>query len=502
MIELGNNEFKTLLTIEKLGGKASMQQMVEASSLPRAAMIRAALTLKDQKLVNIFERKQTIIELNDEGKFHAENCLPERRLVNALKKLGGNATIEKTVEKAKLSRKLVPIALGWLRRKKWATINTKKNELKLTKPEKEGADERLLQLLNREGQVIVEDLDSELQSAFKTMKRRKLLQIHEKTNRIMEITSHGWKAIERGIKVTKKVTQLTPTLIISGKWREAELAQFDVTKPGPIIYPAKIHPVQQTIQRVKEIFTEIGFQEIRGPIVETAFWNFDALFQPQDHPAREMHDTFYLEYPKTGKLPKEVLVKKVAETHENGWKTGSKGWQYSWSRAEAKKLILRTHTTATTIRHLARNKEPPVKVFSVDRVYRNEKMDYQNISEFHQVEGIIMDKELTLRDLIGTLKEFYLRLGFEKVRFWPSYFPYTEPSAQSMVYIPEMEEWVELGGMGIFRPEVLAPLGIKHPVLAWGLGLERLIMLKLGVNDMRFLYENDLGWIRRTPTCQ
>ncbi|MGD8545336.1 MAG: phenylalanine--tRNA ligase subunit alpha [Candidatus Bathyarchaeota archaeon] len=502
MVELRKNESKTLLTIEKLGGKASVQQISEEGNLSKSAIMRAALTLKDQELIEILERKQTTIELNDEGRFYAENGLPERRLINALKNLDGKAPIKKTVKKAGLQKQSVPIALGWLRRKKWATINTKTDELKLTKPEKEFADEQLLELLNKKGKVLVEDLDTELQSEFKVLKRRKLLKTHEETRRTIEITKNGWKTIEQGITVPNKVTQLTPELIISGKWREKEIARFDVTKPGPKIYPAKKHPVQQIIQRVKEIFVEMGFQEIRGPIVETAFWNFDALFQPQDHPAREMHDTFYLEYPKTGELPERNLVKKVADTHEDGWKTGSTGWQYSWSSEEAKKLILRTHTTATTIRYLAENKEPPVKVFSVDRVYRNEKMDYQNISEFHQVEGIIMDREVTLRDLIGTLKEFYLRLGFNKIRFWPSYFPYTEPSAQSMVYIPKIEKWVELGGMGMFRPEVLIPLGIKHPVLAWGLGLERLIMLKLNVKDMRFLYENDLGWIRRTPTCQ
>jgi phenylalanyl-tRNA synthetase alpha chain len=503
MVELRENEYKTLLTIEKLGGKASVEQIVKESGLPDATIMRAVLTLEETKLVEILEKKQTTVWLNDEGKLHAKRGLPERRLVKALTKLGGKASITKIVENAKLERRFVPIALGWFRRKNWAALHTNTNMLQLLEePEKEGTDEKLLKLLNEEGQVIAEDLSPELRSAVKMLKRRKLLEIDEKTKRIMEITEAGWKRIKKGIRVITEVTQLTPELIITGKWRKAELTKFDVTAPGPAVYPAKVHPVQQIIQRAKEIFAEMGFTEIRGPIVETAFWNFDALFQPQDHPAREMHDTFYLKYPKTGKLPKKSIVNKVAKTHENGWETGSRGWQYSWSPKEAKKLIFRTHTTATTIRYLAEHKEPPVKVFSVDRVYRNEKMDYKSLAEFHQIEGIIMDRNVTLRDLIGTLKEFYLRLGLKKVRFWPSYFPYTEPSAQSTVYIPELKKWFELCGMGIFRPEVLAPLGIEHPVLAWGGGLERLIMLKLGLDDIRFLYKNDLGWIRRIPTCQ
>lgn len=502
MVKLRKNEAKTLRIIEELGGKASVEQMMEESGLPHATMMRAALTLEEKGLLKILEKKRTTIELNDEGKLHAKKGLPERRVINALIKLGGKVSIEKAVGNAELDRRFVPIALGWLRRKKWAAIDIKTNKLKLEKPEKKGADEKLLKLLNGEGQVVAEDLAPELRSAVEILKRRKLLQIDEKTKRIVEITETGWEAIKKGIRIITEVTQLTPELIVTGKWRKAKLAKFDVTARGPAVYPAKMHPVQQIIQQVKKIFAEMGFTEIRGPIVETAFWNFDALFQPQDHPAREMHDTFYLEYPKSGRLPKKSMVTKIAKTHENGWETGSRGWQYPWSPKEAKKLIFRTHTTATTIRYLAEHKEPPIKVFSVDRVYRNEKMNYENLAEFHQVEGIIMEKKVTLRDLIGTLKEFYLKLGLKKVRFWPSYFPYTEPSAQSTVYIPELKRWVELGGMGMFRPEVLAPLGIKHPVLAWGLGLERLIVLKLGLDDIRFLYKNDLGWIRRTPTCQ
>jgi phenylalanyl-tRNA synthetase alpha chain len=259
--------------------------------------------------------------------------------------------------------------------------------------------------------------------------------------------------------------------------------------------------MQKIIQRTREIFLEMGFTEIRGPIVETAFWNFDALFQPQDHPAREMQDTFYLSNPQEGGLPAKSVVEKVAKVHENGWTTGSRGWGYEWSADEARRLVLRTHTTSETIKYLSEHKTPPLKVFSVDRVYRNEKVDYKHLAEFHHIEGIVMDKQVTFRDLMGTLKEFYRKLGLKKVQFWPSYFPYTEPSAQSTVYVPKLKMWIELCGMGMFRPEVLAPIGIRYPVLAWGGGLERLAMLELDVDDIRLLYKNDLGWIRRKPVC-
>jgi len=498
--ELRENEQKTLLALEKLKGKAPIDQIVKTSGLAHAAVMRAALSLTENKLTRTYERKQTLISLSEEGKSYAEIGLPERRLLNSLIKLGGEAKVNSAVEEAGLEKKFLSVALGWLNRKGWAIIE--KGTLKSLKEPQLGEDEKLLRLLSEKEQLIVEELGQELQKTVSVLKGRKLLEIEEKTLRELELTDNGWKLVKKGIEVVEEVSQLTPELIRTGRWRKIKLRRFNVKAPGPTVCLGKIHPVQQIIQHVREIFLEMGFTEIRGSIVETAFWNFDALFQPQDHPARDIVDTFYLAQPKKGELPEKEVVEAVAETHENGWITGSRGWEYSWSPEEAKRLVLRTHTTAATIRYLAENKEPPVKVFSVDRVYRNEKLDYKHLAEFHQIEGIIMDKKVTLRDLMGTLKEFYLKLGLKKVQFWPSYFPYTEPSMQSTVYVPELKTWVELCGMGIFRPEVLSPLGIKHPVLAWGGGLERLILLKLGIEDIRVLYKNDLGWIRRTPVCQ
>jgi len=503
--ELRENEQKTLLALERLRGRGPVDQLVKVSGLAHAAVMRAALSLTTKKLVRTHERKQTAIALTEEGSYHAKKGLPERRLIKSLIKLGGEASVDDIVEEAGLEKKFLTIALGWLSRKGWVTIKKKERVLSFNptmRADLLGIDEKLLSLLAEKGPLIVEDLSQELQKAVFPLRKRRLVEVSKKTLRELELTDAGWDLAKKGIEIVEEVSQLTPELIRTGRWRKAKLRRFDVTAPGPIIHPGKSHPAQQIIQRVREIFLEMGFTEIRGSIVETAFWNFDALFQPQDHPAREMMDTFYLAQPRKGKLPEKDVVNAVAKTHEDGWTTGSRGWEYTWSPDEAKRLILRTHTTAVTIRHLAEHKEPPVKVFSVDRVYRNEKVDYKHLAEFHQIEGIVMDKKVTLRDLMGTLKEFYLKLGLKKVQFWPSYFPYTEPSMQSTVYVPELKTWVELCGMGIFRPEVLAPLGIKYPVLAWGGGLERLIILKLGVEDIRLLYKNDLGWIRRTPVCQ
>lgn len=522
MTPLRENEQKTLLALQKLGGKATAEQLIQNSGLADAAVMRAGLTLGEKGLVQITEKPLTTITLNEEGKLHAEKGLPERRLLDVLIKLYKYkpTPIEKAVEKAKLEKSFAPIAIGWLQRRNWATYDGKEKLLSVNerllpserigkliegwdiqKYPKLDADEELLALLNKKSEVTTESLEKPLQNAVETLKKRKLIEINEKTAREFALTDLGWETIKKGIRIVEEVSQLTPELIITGKWKTVKLRKFDVTAPGPPVYAGKIHPLREIIQRAREIFLEMGFTEIRGPLVETAFWNFDALFQPQDHPAREMMDTFYLSYPQKGGLPAKGIVERVAKTHEDGWTTGSKGWGYKWSPEEARRLVLRTHTTSETIQFLSRHKKPPVKVFSVDRVYRNERVDYKHLAEFHQIEGIVMAKGVTLRDLMGTLKTFYTKLGLKRIQFWPSYFPYTEPSAQATVYMPKLKTWIELCGMGMFRPEVLAPMGIEYPVLAWGGGLERLALLELGVDDVRLPYKNNLGWIRRIPVC-
>ena len=502
MVELREHDQKALQALRKLEGKGTVEEIAKTSELAHAAVMRAALKLSNKKLVQLQEQKRTTVTLNEEGRTYKEKGLPERRLIKSLIHLGGTAKIEKAVNNAKLQKSLVPIALGWLRKKNWATLSRKEKVLRASEEPKEGTDEKVIRLLAKKDTIVTQDLDKEKRRIIEVLRKRKLLYVKDETIRTLKLTADGQKLIDKGIKIAKEVSQLTPELIITGKWREAKLRQFDVSAAGPQVYPGKVHPLQQIIERARRIFLEMGFTEIRGPLVETAFWNFDALFQPQDHPAREMQDTFYLSNPKEGKLPRKTVVDAVARAHEDGWTTGSKGWRYKWSPDEARRLLLRTHTTSETIKHLSKHRKPPIKVFSIDKVYRNEQLTYKNTAEFYQIEGIVVDKAVTFRDLMGTLKAFYSRFGLKKVQFWPSYFPYTEPSAQAMVYVPKLKHWMELCGMGIFRPEVLAPMGIKYPVLAWGGGLERIAMLELKLDDIRLLYDNRLEWIRSTPLCQ
>ena len=268
---------------------------------------------------------------------------------------------------------------------------------------------------------------------------------------------------------------------------------YDVTLAADKVYPGKKHPYQRLIDFMREIMLEMGFTEIKGPIIQSSFWNFDALFQPQDHPAREMQDTFYLDT--KAEIPDYTKVK---EMHECGGGVGSTGWGGRWSSEVARQEVLRTHTTGVTIKYLSEHPQPPIKAFGIDRVYRREAIDATHTPEFEQLEGIVMDEGVTFRHLLGILKEFYAKMGFEEVRFRPGYFPYTEPSVEPEVFIDGLG-WVELGGAGVFRKEVTAPFGIEHPVLAWGLGVSRVAMLKLGLKDLRLLYQSDIEWLRQTP---
>jgi len=216
-----------------------------------------------------------------------------------------------------------------------------------------------------------------------------------------------------------------------------------------------------------------------------------------------MQDTFYVARPERCRLPDNALVERVRATHENGGDTGSSGWQYRWNRELAHRPVLRTHTTAATIRALARHaRGKPGKYFIIGPVFRRETADYKHLPVFHQVDGIIVDPAASLVTLIGTLSAFYQKMGFPKVKVVPSFFPYTEPSAEVLLYLESRGDWVEMGGSGVFRPEVTLPVGITDRVLAWGLGLERLAMLSHNLDSIGALYYATMPWLREEPLCR
>ena len=256
------------------------------------------------------------------------------------------------------------------------------------------------------------------------------------------------------------------------------------------------------MEETRRAFLEMGFTEVASPMVESAFWNFDALFQPQDHPARDMQDTFYMSHPQAADLPNPTIVDQVKRAHEDGGDTGSEGWGYDWKPERSQQVVLRTHTTAATIRALSRNPNPPGKYFCVGWTFRNETISFKHLPVFHQVDGIVIDEEANLASLLGTLQEFYSKMGFGRVKFKPAFYPYTEPSVDGVVYMESRGKWIEMGGAGIFRPEVTQPLGCQYPVLAWGLGVERLAMLRCGFDDIRELYRSNLDSLEAVALCR
>lgn len=351
------------------------------------------------------------------------------------------------------------------------------------------------EVLDKEGLKIA-DLDIAKKKLLdQLLKRPGFFKIRRIKDIYIEITGDYSKIIE--YLESKWITSLSPTIIKKRLWIGRKFKPYDLNAEVYRVYPGRAHPMHELIKEVREIFLALGFREATGPLIELSFINFDMLFQPQDHPARDMQDTFYIKEPSYGVIPYPELIEPIKKTHENGWITGSKGWGYTWSLNEAKKLVLRTHTTAVTVRALYETGEKPDKIFCIGSVFRNETVDYKHLVEFMQVDGIVIHPNANLRWLLGIIEYFYKRMGYNKVKFWPSYFPYTEPSLQPSIYVDKIGKWLELGGAGIFRPEVTLPLGVKWPVLAWGLGLERLLMLKYDLNDIRVIYKNDLGWLRK-----
>ncbi len=504
MVELRLHEQQILSAIEKLGGKASVEQLIDSCGLSDAAVMRSALTLQEKSLLTIHADTKNIIKLTAEGMTYAEQGLPERKLILTVASMGGTADLRQAAQKAGLQPQFIQIALGWAIRKKWAVYSSENNTLSISETVlhktviPEGCDETLLKHLSDKKQAVLDDLSDELKEAAEQLKKRKLVTIETKTTRTLTLTAQGKKTATEAKSAPPEITQLTPELIITGKWKTAKLQKYNIQAPVAKTYGGKKHPYLQFLDEVRAKLVQLGFKEMVGTQVETAFFNFDALYVPQDHPAREPSDIYSIKEPQYGDATKHAkALKRVKETHENGDQTGSTGWGYPYSLETARRLILRGHGTCLSARTLeAGNFQVPSRHFSIARVYRPEITDKTHLSEFNQVEGIIIDKTLTLKDLLGVLGKFATEIaGADKVRFKPDYFPFTEPSVELSAY-KEGYGWVEFGGSGIFRPEVTLPLGVKEPVIAWGLGVDRLFMMRADIDDIRMIFSQNLEWLR------
>jgi phenylalanyl-tRNA synthetase alpha chain len=495
--ELSYLEKRVLLTLkemkrgspEEIRAKGKFKELVE--------VMNAASWLQAKGLVTLKERIARSYRLHE--KTIARKPLPERKALQALLKSKGRMPVAKLQAACKFNDSELAIALGWLRRKGWASVEKKEGASTLvatdagrTAAEGRTADEEVLARM-AQGELPEDAVDPRILRDLKS--RQDLVREREAVRREIALTPAGEKILAAGIELKPEATIVTTDLLRDGRWRNVDFRRYDTRAFAPMVWPGKRHVLGAYLEKIRAIFLEMGFTEIDGDYVQSAFWNYDALFQPQDHPARDALDSFYLAKPRAVPLPDDAVVRRVAEAHETGGGTGSKGWRYAWARGEAERALLRSHTTAITIKWLSEHPRPPQKAFILGRNFRRDAMDWNHLPEFHQIEGVVMEEGANLARLIGTIEEFYHRLGFLGCKFRPGYFPYTEPSMEPEVQLPD-GRWMELGGSGIFRPEVTKPLGIEAPVLAWGLGLERLIMVLEGMKDIRDLYLSDLDWLR------
>ncbi|MBU0457531.1 MAG: phenylalanine--tRNA ligase subunit alpha [Nanoarchaeota archaeon] len=478
-----------------------LQIIVKKSKLKEVEVTRALQWLENKSLLKISTEKKKIVSLDRNGLRYKKEGLPEKAFLNALS--DDYKGLNVITKKSKLSREEVNACLGLLKRK--LAIEVQKGEVlqvKITEQGKKVLDKPTFeeQFINKEFPLDLEEIKDIDKFAFDELKKRKdILKIEEVRLITIELTEIGKKlaSVDLGGEV---VNRLTAGMLKTGNWKDKQFRAYDVEINVPKRYPGKKHFVNQALDYGKEVWIEMGFKEMTGNMTTTSFWCFDALFTPQDHPVREMQDTFYLdESVGKGKLPEQELVNKVKAAHENGGNTGSKGWQYKWNPEEAKKILMRTHTTILTSQTLAKLKEEdlPAKFFAIGKCFRNETLDWSHLFEFNQTEGIVVDKNVNFRHLLGYLRNFAKKMGYPKVRFRPAFFAYTEPSVEGDVYDPVHKKWIEFIAAGVLRPEVVKPLlGKDIPILAWGPGIDRILAGYFNITDIRDLYKNDLKQIR------
>lgn len=488
-------ERKVLPLITKTG---ELHALSHAAQLQEVEVMRALQWLENKNLVHLHTEKKEIISLDKNGQTYKQHGLPEKIFLQSLSDT--YQSLSQIAQKTSLSTEELNACIGLLKRK--AAIELQKDKelsIKITAQGKQHLKQPSLeeQFLQTTFPRDLSSLNTTEKIALEELKHRKeFLRVEEQKITTAALTKDG-QQIASHPDLKKEVTnRLTKEMLKTGSWKKQTFRSYDVEINVPAIHPGKIHFDNEALEYIKRIWLDLGFQEMSGNYVQSAFWDLDALFVPQDHPAREMQDTFYLEG--KAKLPTQ-LFNKIKAVHETGANTKSTGWQYKFSKEESERILLRTHTTVLSAQTLAKLKpaDLPAKFFAVSKVFRNEALDWKHLFEFYQVEGIVIDPHANLQHLKGYIREFYQKMGYEKIRMRPAHFPYTEPSLEIDVFHPIKKQWVELGGAGIFRPEVVIPLlGFDCPVLAWGQGMGRIIGEYWNITDIRDLYKNDLKQLR------
>jgi len=480
-----------------LRDNVELKDLADKSGLERIEVMRALQWLENKNVLRIKSVSKEIINLDKNGEVYLKRGLPERRF---LENLDGETSLMDIKERAKLNDDELRVCLGVLKSK--YAISILGNRIEPTRKKdgllKDGfVEEEFLKRLPLE----VSKLDQEGKNTYSKLSRRKKIVKKESVKlKYVDLTEFGREVLLKFKKtrIEGLLERLTPKMLKERSWEGKTFRRYDIKINVPEIRGGNRHPYSEFIQNVRETLVRLGFREMEGPIIELEFFNFDALYQPQNHPARDWSATYRIKEPKHGKLPDRRMVRNVKLSHEQGWKTGSRGWRYKWSEKIASQLMPRAHDTAISPRYLAKGVEIPGKYFNLVRCFRPDVIDSTHAVEFNQLGGFVIDKDLSFKHLLGLLKQFVFEItGIGEVKFVPDYFPFTEPSVQISAKYPEFG-WVELAGAGVFRPELTEPLGVKEPVIAWGFGIDRLAMMRLDVKDIRNLFSQDLDFLRKS----
>jgi len=493
-------ELETLLlaSLEDNGPIADSQEWLDAQgkSGEHDKLIPVLSSLVMAKYIDTKPIEHSRVGVSAEGEQYRVAGAPEAQIWNLLPAEG--SVPQKSLEE-QVSKALFQLGLNQCMSKRWIEFEGDK---------KAG-------MLKRKVAAITDDVQSGLQAVHDghvDSMDKAVLDVLKKRGLV---STTAWKTftITKGssfARVRKVLaTDLTVDMLKGDKWRELDFKEYNFDAAGEAQKHGALHPLMKVRAAFRQIFVEMGFEEMpTNNFVESSFWNFDTLFQPQQHPARDAHDTFFVHQPAATLTLPDEYVQATKQMHERGG-FGSVGYRYDWKREECEKNILRTHTTACSSRMLYKLSQGPFtprRYFSIDRVFRNETLDATHLAEFYQIEGLIADRNLTLGDLIGTISTFFKRIGITDVKFKPAYNPYTEPSMEIFGYSPQLNKWMELGNSGMFRPEMLRPMGLPEDVrvIAWGLGLERQTMLVYGIKNIRDLFgpKVKLDIISSNPICR
>lgn len=442
-------------------------------------------------VVQTAEQITTTVSLTDWGKQCAEQQVPELRLWATLA-AQGVLSVQAIQRRADMPASEAGAAFGAL--KLAGVLQLERGQVTLAAgadPSPWQARQQVVEKVGRASEIQLAELTDEERSWLSEKRLRELFKLQEVKERSYQLTELGVQLRGQAHAALDEISQLTPMMLKDGSWQGRRFRRYNIGLP-PRVVAGYRNPYRRFLDRTKQTLLALGFEEMRGPLVETEFWDMDALFMPQFHPAREIHDVYFVETPTHAQTLPEPYLSNVAAAHEGNDESGTKGWGYDYDRQRAHRLILRSQGTALSARMLGANPKIPGKYFSLARCFRYDDVDATHAPDFFQIEGIVLSEEITLRHLLGILTLFAREIAQAKeVRASPGYYPFTEPSVEMAMLHPTLG-WVELGGAGIFRPEVTQPFGINVPVIAWGLGLDRMAMVALGKNDIRHLFTNHL----------